>query len=128
MGQGEPGSPAVPPDLQALVAETDDPILKETIRDFAANKRFRRDLYARGSAALTAAEHLHTLSGTTFALAVPRKSVMLKFAGPLMELTGLAELYRPLVDILAEKNASFADLLALPAFGRDRANILLDCL
>ena len=44
---------AVPQDLQTLVAETDDPILKETIRDFAANKRFRRDLYARGSAALT---------------------------------------------------------------------------
>ena len=44
---------AVPQDLQALVAETDDPILKETIRDFAANKRFRRDLYARGSAAIT---------------------------------------------------------------------------
>ena len=119
---------AVPQDLQALVAETDDPILKETIRDFAANKRFRRDLYARGSAALTQAEHLRALAETKFTLAVPRKSVVLKFAGPLMELAGRDELYRPLLDMLAEKDASFEDLLALPAFGRDKASILLDCL
>jgi SAM-dependent methyltransferase len=119
---------AVPQDLQALVAETDDPILKETIRDFAANKRFRRDLYARGSALLTPAEHLRTLAGTKFALAVPSKSAMLRFAGPLMELTGREELYRPLLDTLGEKNASFEDLLALPAFGKDKANVLLDCL
>ena len=119
---------AVPQDLQTLVAETDDPILKETIRDFAANKRFRRDLYARGSAALTPAEHLRALAETKFTLAVPRKSVVLKFAGPLMELAGRDELYRPLLDMLAEKDASFEDLLALPAFGRDKASILLDCL
>ena len=39
-----------------------------------------------------------------------------------MELTGREELYRPLLDTLAERNASFEDLLGLPAFGRD--NIL----
>ena len=45
-----------------------------------------------------------------------------------MELAGRDELYRPLLDMLAEKDASFADLLALPAFGREKASILLDCL
>jgi SAM-dependent methyltransferase len=119
---------AVPPDLQPLVAETDDPILKETIRDFAGNKRFRRDLYARGSAALTPTEHMRILSETKFALAVPRKNVTLKFAGPLMELTGREELHLPVLDLLAQKNASFEELLALPAFEQGKVNVLLDCL
>jgi len=120
---------AVPPELQPLVAETDDPILKETIRDFAANKRFRRDdLYARGNAALMAAEHRRILSDTRFALAVLPKTVSLKFAGPLMELTGREELHVPVLDLLAQKNASFDELLALPAFGQDKVNVLLDCL
>jgi len=119
---------AVPQELQALVAETDDPILKETIRDFAANKRFRRDLYARGNASLTATEHMRILSQTKFALAVPRKNVSLKFAGPLMELTGREELHLPVLDLLAQKDAGFDELLALPAFAQAKVNVLLDCL
>lgn len=119
---------AVPQELQALVAETDDPLLRETIRDFAANKRFRRDLFARGSPALTPAELLRVLSETRFALAVPRKNVVLKFVGPLTELVGREELYTPLLDTLAEKNASFDELLALPAFGQGQTNVLLDSL
>jgi SAM-dependent methyltransferase len=119
---------AVPQDLQLLLAQTDDPVLKETIRDFAANKRFRRDLFARGNAALTASEHRRTLSELTFALAVPRSRVVLKFAGPLMELAGREELYVPLVELLARKNASFDELLALPSFGEGRVAMLLDCL
>ncbi len=63
------------------LAQTDDPVLKETIRDFAANKRFRRDLYARGNAALTASEHRRILSALSFALAVPRSRVVFKFVG-----------------------------------------------
>jgi Predicted methyltransferase regulatory domain len=118
----------VPQDLQLLLAQTDDPVLKETIRDFAANKRFRRDLFARGNAALTASEHRRTLSELTFALAVPRSRVVLKFAGPLMELAGREELYVPLVELLARKNASFDELLALPSFGEGRVAMLLDCL
>jgi SAM-dependent methyltransferase len=119
---------AVPQDLQPLLMQTDDPMLKETIRDFAANKRFRRDMFARGNAVVTASEHRRTLSALSFALAVPRSRVVLKFAGPLMELTGREDLYVPVVDLLAQNNATFDELLALPSFGAGNVGLLLDCL
>jgi hypothetical protein len=53
---------AVPPDLQSLLAQTYDPVLKEMVRDFAANKRFRRDLFPRGNAGLTSGERRRILS------------------------------------------------------------------
>jgi len=119
---------AVPQDLQPLVAVTDDPVLRETLRDFACNRRFRRDLFARGGATLTAAEYWRMLCELSFALAVPRGRVTLKFAGPLFEVMGYDRLHNPIADLLADRNASFEELLALPAFGRDKAGVLLDCL
>jgi hypothetical protein len=117
---------AVPADLSALVSGTTDPILRETMRDYAANKRFRRDLFARGSAALTTAEHRRMLSELKFVLTVPRDKVSFKFAGPLMELTARTEMHTPIVDLLAGKIAGFDELLA--AFPGNQAGLLLDCL
>jgi SAM-dependent methyltransferase len=119
---------AVQPALQPTLAELSDPVLKETVRDYVGNKRFRRDLFARGNAALMPAEHRRLLSQTSFALIGPRKLVTFEFAGPLDKLTGHAEIHAPVVDLLAQKNASFDELLALPAFGEDKVSNLLDCL
>lgn len=119
---------AVPADLRALVSQIEDPVLRESTRDMASNKRFRRDLFARGSAVTHPAERRRMLSGLSFALAVPRARVTLKFSCPLGELTGKDELYLPIVDRLAQDHARFDDLLALPAFGAEQLDALLDCL
>jgi SAM-dependent methyltransferase len=119
---------AVPAGLQQLIAEADDPLLKQTMLDFAGNRRFRRDLFARGSAAMTTTEHRRILSEMSFALIVPRSRVTFKFAGPLMELTGHDALYAPVANLLAQKNASFEELLRLPPFGETKVGVLLDCL
>ena len=39
---------SVPAEMREMVAQAADPIWKETLRDIAGNKQFRRDLYARG--------------------------------------------------------------------------------
>jgi SAM-dependent methyltransferase len=119
---------AIPPELQPLIARTSDPVLRETLRDFAANRRFRRDLFARGAATLTKGEHRRLLSEMSFALAVPRSRVTFKFAGPLFELTGHDQFCSPVVDLLAEKIASFEELLALREYGSDKVGMLLDTL
>jgi SAM-dependent methyltransferase len=119
---------AVPNPLLPMLAETDDPVLKETIRDYAANKRFRRDVFARGAATLTDGESRRILSELSFTLAVPRNRVTFKFMGPLAELTGRDDLYAPVVDLLSDKTATFDELLALPPFGDQKIGILLDCL
>jgi len=119
---------AVPAALHPLMQQTEDPVMRETLRDYAANKRFRRDIFARGLAAPTPAEHRRLLSELSFTLVVPRNQVSLKFAGPLNELLGKDELYGPLADRLAEKIATLDELVALPAFGDQKIGMLLDCL
>lgn len=119
---------AVPGEVRPLLGESGDAVLRETLRDFAANKRFRRDLFARGSATPSAAEHRRLLSELSFMLVVPRKGVTLTFAGPLMQLTGSEQYHLPVVDLLAGGPATFNDLLALPVFAPDKIAMLLDCL
>jgi SAM-dependent methyltransferase len=120
---------AVPAALAPLVAESGDPIMRETLRDYASNKRFRRDIFARGMAMMTAVEHRRMLSGMRFALAVPRDKVVLAFDGPLMKMTGRANLYAPILDALAGRIAEFDEIAAaFPITAENRLAMLLDCL
>lgn len=115
----------VPEGARARVSAEADPIFKETLRDIAGNKQFRRDLYARGAAPTTAAEQNALLAAMRFALVVPRAKVTFTFQSPLGELNGNAELYGALADRLAEGAASFSEIAALPAFGPGGAGAAL---
>jgi hypothetical protein len=117
-----------PNDLIPQLAAIDDPVLRETARDIASNKRFRRDLFARGSAAVTPAESRRMLSEMRFALGVGRGSATLKFPIAIGEVNGIPDLYTPMLDLLADKIVSFDELVALPAFGEQRLGLLLQCL
>jgi trans-aconitate methyltransferase len=118
----------MPPALMPLMRETDDPIMRETLRDYACNRRFRRDLFTRGLATLTATEHRKRLSELSFALIVPRKRVAYTFPGPLMQLSVKPEFYDPVYDRLTERPAGFDELTALPVYGDGKIALLLDCL
>jgi SAM-dependent methyltransferase len=119
---------ALPKELASVASAIDDPVMRETVRDIASNKRFRRDVFARGTAPMTPAEYHRILSRLRFALAVPRKNVSFKFAVPTGEVTGIKEIHQPVADLLADKIASFDELLALPPFGPEKIGILVDCL
>jgi SAM-dependent methyltransferase len=121
---------AVPPELMTLLRETDDPIMRETLRDYAGNRRFRRDLFSRGLATLTGPEHRRRLSELRFALTapLPRKQATYSLPGPLMQIDVSSEFYDPVYDRLAQTPASFDELAALPVYGEDNIARLLDCL
>jgi SAM-dependent methyltransferase len=119
---------AVPPSVLPLLVEIDDPVLNESVRDFAGNRRFRRDLFAHAAAELPADEHRRLLSGLSFALAVPRDRMGFKFLGPIGELTLKPEFHGAVADVLARGTACFDELLALPAFGGNATALLIDCL
>lgn len=111
-----------------LVGETDDLIMRETLRDYAGNRRFRRDLFTGGLATLTGPELSQRISQLGFVLKVPRKEVTYSLPGPLMQLNIKPEFTDPAYDRLAEKPASFDELAALPAYGKDKIGQLLECL
>ncbi|MBY3757693.1 methyltransferase regulatory domain-containing protein [Azospirillum formosense] len=55
---------SVRPDLRPLLAEIADPTLAETVRDFAMNQVFRRDIFVRGLDRLPAAETAGNSAGS----------------------------------------------------------------
>ncbi len=117
----------IPADLRPLIAEMQNFRLREAVRDMCGNRRFRRDYFARGTPALTSAEHRRLLSQLKFTLAVPRENVVFTFAGPLQQLQGREDLYAPIADALADRIVPFDELAVLDAFD-GKLSILLECL
>jgi len=119
---------AMPPGVVPLLVGLADPVLNESVRDLAANRRFRRDLFARAATELSADEHRRLLSQLRFALSVPRDRMAMKFLGPIGELALKPEFHGTVADLLARRTAGFDELLALPVFGSNATALLLDCL
>jgi hypothetical protein len=119
---------AAPEAVRPLIAQVDDPVLRETVRDFAANRKFRRDIYSRGTGELSPRQRRRMLSTLSFALAVPRPRLTLQFLGPVGDITLKPEFHAAVADMLAQRIATFDELLSLPAFGHDRGDLLTECL
>lgn len=121
---------AVPEELHALCAEAgSDVVWQETLRDYASNKQFRRDIFARGLPAADGLRHGATLDASAFVLARNPDDVRYKFTGPLGEIEGHLDVYEPLVRRLAESQvATFAELAALPVFAAKGRGTLLQSL
>jgi SAM-dependent methyltransferase len=118
---------AVPKDVLPQLAQMADPVLRETLRDFASNKQFRRDIYLRGATPTAVGEDYRAWTQIRFMLAVPRDRVVFSFTGPLTVLNGNPALYAPLVDRLAQSPAGFDELLNLPDIGPSRLGLLMQC-
>jgi Predicted methyltransferase regulatory domain len=119
---------AVPKETLPLLSQIADLAVRETVRDFAANKQFRRDVYVRGGSPLMYEERYRAWSQIRFILAVPRDRVVFSFAGPLTVLNGNPALYAPIVDRLDQSPAGFEELLALSPDHQTRVALLMECL
>ena len=119
---------ALPEGMRTRIGAEPDPIFRETLRDIASNKQFRRDLFARGVSITTPAEHHAILGNMRFALALPRSKVTFKFASPIGELDGNAEIYGTVADLLSENISTFSDIAALPVFQQGGPSAALQAL
>jgi len=119
---------AVRSDLLPFFSGAGDPILQESVRDFAGGKLFRRDVFMRGSAAESEAQAIAMFANLRFVLIVPRTRVQFIFFTPFGQLTGKPELYAPLVDALSQGPKSFAELLSLSGFGDGQTDALRECM
>jgi SAM-dependent methyltransferase len=104
------------PEMQKLIAETADPRLRETLRDFGVAQGFRRDVYRRGLVPLPAAEQVEMLDALRFARCAALPTGDVSFTTAIGTFTGRAEVYQPLLALLENGSVSLAEARQTPAF------------
>ena len=102
------------PEVAKLVAEVGERALAETIKDFARNQSFRRDVYTRGAPKAAPPQLEAMLARTRFALVRPRSACRLKSMTPLGEIVLQPESYAPVLDALARAPMTFEELARAP--------------
>ena len=102
------------PEMAKLVAEASNRAMAETIKDFARNKVFRKDVFTRGAPKAAPAELEALLGRTRFALARPRATCKLTEKTPIGPITLQAQAYAPVLDALARAPMTFDELARAP--------------
>jgi hypothetical protein len=105
------------PQQQQLLASIAHPVLRESVRDYCENQQFRRDVFVKGPRGLSPQRQLEILQSHRFVLQVGEGDVALKLNGPAGEAHLQAEVYRPMLAVLAERGhapKSAAEMLAHP--------------
>jgi SAM-dependent methyltransferase len=106
----------IPEPLRALAAGAPDSAARETLKDYAINKSFRRDIYLRGASLLASMEQLERMRTTRYVLLVPPAAVSLKVMIPLGNAQLQPEVYNPIIEALRDGPKTVHDLEQLPAF------------
>jgi SAM-dependent methyltransferase len=121
-------SVSVPAALQPLLAESRDRGWQETLRDYVANKQFRRDLFVRGLSTLSVVEMGRVFGDAAFMAIAPRAAMSFTFQGPLGDIGGQEEIYGPIADAIATRPHTAAELARLPAMAGRPGSALVEVL
>ncbi|TAD88693.1 MAG: methyltransferase domain-containing protein [Alphaproteobacteria bacterium] len=103
---------SVPPGMLPQIRAAQDPAWRETLRDFASAKNFRRDIYARGVQAASSHEVSTALADMRLLAMVPEARFTTKFASTIGEVNGNPEVYGALYRRLVARPASLRELLS----------------
>jgi len=105
-----------------VLAEIQEPVLRETVKDFLTNAVFRKDIFTRGRMALPLAEQRAILAAKKFILTTPRAEVSLKIRFPIGEINLLPEVYNPVLEELDKGPRTLAELFTAlaPGLPQDR--------
>jgi len=103
--------------------------LRETVRDLMVNQYFRRDVFVKGRNSMLPQERLQAIQKLKLCLTVPKEEVKFEFhVGP-GKVTGREEVYRPVINALAESPLTIGELNGLPELkGKNIGSILEICL
>ena len=92
------------PEQQQFLAETGDPVLRQTVRDFIVNQQFRRDYWVKGAQRLSPLETAERIRQLRVVLVNAPGEVALTVAGALGQRDMAAAVYRPILDLLGDGN------------------------
>jgi SAM-dependent methyltransferase len=116
---------SVPQGMLDLIAHASGLTLRETVRDFAAAQAFRRDIYRRGLAPIPAPEHLRMLDALPLEWLGQAVGDPISLPTPLGTLSGLPEIYAPLVAMLTSRTCTIGEIRGSPAFASRALSDLL---
>ena len=104
---------SVPPEIAAMFAGA-DPGMAETIKDFSANRRFRRDLFSREPKRLSSSQFAAEVARMRFMLAVEPDSATTTLMTSAGELKANESIVEPMLERLKTGDAAVAELATLP--------------
>lgn len=119
---------------QKLLAGINHPILRQSVRDYFVNQQFRRDIFSKGIRRITGLEQSELLGQQQFSLMANASEIPMKVTGSLGEAALHEDVYRPLIEGLAENSyapktlaqlAAHPKLKSQPAAGIAQAVIVL---
>jgi SAM-dependent methyltransferase len=94
----------LPVEGRKLLAGIKHPMLRQSVRDYFVNEQFRRDVFIKGPRQLSALEQEAALRSEAFALGAHAGDVPMKIRGRLGEVGLQEQIYRPLIEVLAEND------------------------
>lgn len=119
------------PPARQLLAGAGHPVLRETLRDFIVNQRFRMDVFSKGARRLTGLEWRNAWLQESFTLTTPAPLVTYTHQTPMGELELDGHIYAPLIDFLASNSyasKSVADICDAPGMATGELRDVLSAL
>jgi SAM-dependent methyltransferase len=101
---------SVSPAMVKLLADTSDPILRETLRDFGIAQPFRRDVYRRGTLPLMGPERARLWDEVELVWTGRELESPILLDTPLGKVDGPAEIYQPLMQMFIAENQTVGAL------------------
>ena len=90
---------------QELLAKVQDPVLRQTIRDYLTNQQFRRDIYVKGERKMSSKEHESAMRDQLFVLTSQPKDLPKTIVGSLGEGKLNPDIYEPIISALDSDKA-----------------------
>lgn len=109
---------AIPPNAAKILAGVTDARLKELIRDFGANKTFRRDLYRRGTDQPMSGEQRELLDQVMLVGMGREKETTIQVPTGIGQLGLRMEIYTPILERLAQGPMTIRELRQTPSLAR----------
>lgn len=85
-----------------LLNQIPDPVFQQSARDFIVNRQFRKDYWVKGPRCLGSAEQHDALRAHRVILTSDPEGIVLKAGGSLVERDLPTDIYRPILEILAD--------------------------
>ncbi len=90
------------PEQEKFLYDIQDPMFRESVRDFITNQQFRKDYWIKGPRKLSDLERTELIGEQRVVLVCPRKDVVLTVNGAIGEATMHAAVYEPILKVLED--------------------------